>query len=285
VTRPPAGALAILLALAPGLARAQETPAAPPPAPPTPAVDDVETLPTKVAEVPGTWDLSRDGTGRRCVMTLLRERGTAGQRVNFPAGCRRALPVMAPVAGWLYADEAVRLVDKDIRPILQFKRRPDRRSYVATAEGGETYSFVPLDIAKMRPPEADPPPAAAETAGAVPPLPGSASAPASVPATPAAITPPTSPDGPQPGTYALDRLRQQATCRLAFDPAGAVRLLPGCHDDGIEVFDPVTWRYTGGRLTVTAKRGHSISLVANGDGRWRRDPETGVVFLLRRVEP
>lgn len=282
--RQPAGALAILLALAPGLAGAQETPAAAPPPPPAPVVDDVETLPTKVVEVPGTWDLSRDGTSRRCVMTLLRDRGVAGQQVNFPAGCRRALPVMSSVAGWLYADEAVRLVDKDIRPVLLFKRRPDRRSYIATTEGGETYSFVPLDIAKMRPPEPDPPPAAV-TAGAVTPAAAQASVPPSLPATPAAIVPPTSPDGPQPGTYALDRLRQQGTCRLAFEPAGAVKLLPGCHDDGIEVFDPVTWRYAGGHLTVTAKRGHSISLVANGDGRWRRDPETGVVFLLRRIEP
>jgi len=93
-------------------------PAASPP-PSAPAFPE-ETLPTKVADVPGTWDLSRDGTTRRCVMTLLRDRGPAGQKVNFPAGCRRALPLMGAVAGWLYSDEAVRLVDANVRPVLLF---------------------------------------------------------------------------------------------------------------------------------------------------------------------
>lgn len=281
--RLPATALGFLLALAPGAGFAQEDiPVAPAPSPS--AGTETETLPTKVAEVPGTWDLSRDGTNRRCVMTLLKDKGPAGQQVNFPAGCRRALPVMSPVAGWLYADEAVRLVDRDIRPVLLFKRRPDRRSYVATAAGGETYSFVPLDIAGMRPPEPDPPvsalpsPAPAAVTGTTPAMP------AAIAPTPAAIASPTAADGPQPGIYALDRMRQQGTCRLAFEPAGTVKLLPGCQDEGIEVFNPVTWHYAGGRLTVTAKRGHAIGLVAAGDGRWRRDPEVGATLVLRRIE-
>ncbi len=271
--------IALLLVAGPVAVRAQEEmPAASPPVPvPNPPV---ETLPTKVAEVPGTWDLSRDGTNRRCVMTLLKDRGPAGQLVNFPAGCRRALPVMATVAGWLYADEAVRLVDKDVRPILQFKRRPDRRSYVGTAEGGETYSFVPLDTVGMRPPEPEP----VQAVLPPPPIP-TAPVPAELAPNPSAMAPPTTPDGPQPGTYAIDRLRTQGACRLAFGPTGAVKLLPGCQDDGIEVFNPVAWEYAGGRITLTAKRGHTLGLVSNGDGRWRRDPETGAILLLRRVGP
>ncbi len=294
--RATAATVLILLAVDPATAQdavRDERPGGPPmaspfaPVPPDPSVaEEKETLPTRVAEVPGTWDLSKDGTSRRCVMTLLKDKGPAGQLVNFPAGCRRALPVMNGVAGWLYADEAVRLVDKDIRPVLQFKRRQDRRSYVGTAPGGETYSLVPLDTAGMRPPEPEPAiaaavpapsPAVATAATVSPGEPGG-------PVVPAPPLPPLSPDGPQPGTYALDRLRQQVTCRLAFERDGTVKLLAGCHDDGIEVFNPVTWRYDGGRLTVTAKRGHSIGLVKMDDGRWRRDPETGVVFILRRIE-
>jgi hypothetical protein len=251
-----------------------------PPAPSALPQPLAETLPTKVAEVPGTWDLSIDGTNRRCVMTLLRDRGPAGQQVNFPAGCRRALPVMRSVAGWLYAEEAVRLVDKDVRPVLLLKRRQDRRSYAATTEGGETYSFVPLDTAGMKPPE----PMAAPVAAGTPSSPG-ASVPADPAPTPVALAPPTTPDGPQPGTYAIDRLRAQGTCRLAFDPTGTVKLLPDCQDEGMEVFNPVAWHYAGGRLTLTAKRGHTLGLVRNGDGRWRRDPETGATLLLRRAEP
>ena len=251
---------------------------APAPAPLMPAIPE-ETLPTKVAEVPGTWDLSRDGTNRRCVMTLLPDRGPAGQKVNFPAGCRRALPFMSKVAGWLYAEDAVRLVDANIRPLLPFKRRQDRRSYVAT-ENGETYSLVPLDTVGMRPPGAEPPSAEAAAAPSA--------IPASVPPS-AEVAPPAPAPSPallqQAGTYRVDRLRQQGTCRLGFAADGTAKLLPGCRDEGLQVFDPVAWRFADGRITMVAKRGHTIDLVPNGDGGWRRDPETGVTLVLRKVTP
>lgn len=278
-------ALASVLTFFPRSALAQEEPTAPLPFAPKAAVAPAspdfpeETLPTKVADVPGTWDLSRDGTSRRCVMTLMRDRGPAGQKLNFPAGCRRALPVVNGVVGWLYADEAVRLVDANIRPVLLFKRRPDRRSYVAT-EKGETYSLVPLDIVGMRPPGAPPPQGEAAVNTAVPQLDEPAASPKpSLAPVPAALP---SATGPQPGTYALDRFRQQGTCRLALESGGTVKLLPGCQDEGIEVFNPVQWRYADGHMTVTAKRGHTIRLVPTGDGRWRRDPELGATLVLRR---
>lgn len=259
--------------------------ASPAPVPAPPAFPE-ETLPTKVADVPGTWDLSRDGTNRRCVMTLLRDRGPAGQKVNFPAGCRRALPLMGAVAGWLYADEAVRLVDANIRPVLLFKRRPDRRSYEAT-ENGETYSLVPLDIVAMHPPGTEP-----AQSEAVPPSPVPSPAPEPaqpevVPAPPVkfAATAPVEGGGPQPGTYLLDRFRQQGTCSLSLAEGGAVKLLPGCQDEGIEVFNPVRWRFANGRMTIVAKRGHTVELVPNGDGGWRREPEVGTTLVLRRAEP
>ncbi|WP_313901575.1 AprI/Inh family metalloprotease inhibitor [Methylobacterium sp. J-076] len=291
--------LGVLLALASGSALAQEEPApsygfAPTtPSPPPPAAapqspdQPEETLPTKVADVPGTWDLSRDGTNRRCVMTLLRDRGPAGQKVNFPPGCRRALPFMGNVAGWLYAEETVRLVDANVRPLLLFKRRPDRRSYAAT-ENGETYSLVPLDIVGMRPPGAEPPPPEAAPAPAPAPVPVPEPLRQPAGAAPRAQTAAGTPDdgaAPRPGTYLLDRFRQQGTCRLDLGAGGAVKLLPGCQDEGMEVFNPVRWHYAGGRLTLTAKRGHTIGLVPNGDGGWRRDPEVGTTLVLRRAEP
>ncbi|MBY0299739.1 MAG: AprI/Inh family metalloprotease inhibitor, partial [Methylobacterium sp.] len=86
------------------------------------------------------------------------------------------------------------------------------------------------------------------------------------------------------GTYALDRFSEKDTCRLALD-VGALRVLDGCRDLGLTVFDPVSWRYDEGRITLFARRGHSVGLVPFGDGRWRRDPETGTTFVLRRVAP
>ncbi|XYD08435.1 AprI/Inh family metalloprotease inhibitor [Methylobacterium sp. NMS12] len=273
-------------------AAAQDVPAAtdeaapPPPAAETlaapPAPTAPPSLPEKLGQVPGTWDLSRDGTNRRCVMTLVLDSGEAGQRLRFPAGCRRALPVLNGVAGWLFVDGAVRLVDRNVRPVLDFAKRPDQRSLVAQAEGGEHYSLVPLDIVAMRPADAA---AAPEAAPADPasPAPAPLQTAARVPAElqPAA----TASAGPAPGLYALDRFQQRDTCRINLDgTGGGVQIVPGCHDSGLEVFDPVRWRYTNGRMTLTAKRGHSIDLVPNGDGRWRRDPEVGTTFVLRRVD-
>jgi hypothetical protein len=281
----------MLLVLASRPAAAQDTPAANPdpalpaaesPAAEAPAAPSAPpSLPEKIGEVPGTWDLSRDGANRRCVMTLVLDNGDAGRKLRFPAGCRRALPVLNGVAGWLFVDGVVRLVDRNVRPILDFTRRPDQRSLVAASEGGERYSLVPLDIVAMRPGgAAEAEPAAPE---ATPPSPLQAAVPVPAelqPATAAAADP-----GPRPGVYALDRFQERDTCRIALDgPGGGVRIVPGCHDGGLEVFDPVRWRYANGRMTLTAKRGHSLDLVPSGDGRWRRDPEVGTTFVLRRVE-
>ncbi|WP_039894193.1 AprI/Inh family metalloprotease inhibitor [Methylobacterium mesophilicum] len=258
------------------------TPAADSPAADTPAASSAPpSLPEKIGQVPGTWDLSRDGTNRRCVMTLVLDNGDAGRKLRFPAGCRRALPVLNGVAGWLFVDGVVRLVDRNVRPILDFTRRPDQRSLVASSEGGERYSLVPLDIVAMRP--GGPSEAEAAAPEGTPPSPLQAAAPVPAelqPATAAAADP-----GPRPGVYALDRFQERDTCRIALDgTGGGVRIVPGCHDGGLEVFDPVRWRFANGRMTLTAKRGHSIDLVPSGDGRWRRDPEVGTTFVLRRVE-
>ncbi|WP_375462372.1 AprI/Inh family metalloprotease inhibitor [uncultured Methylobacterium sp.] len=250
---------------------ASETPAAVSPAPAEPYA---ASLPEMRAGVPGTWDLSRDGTNRRCVLTLAAEAGEAGQTVRFPAGCRRSLPVMGGIAGWLFADGVVRLVDRNVRPVLLFARRPDQRSLIARVETGEVYSLVPLEIAAMRS-------AAAEPIAAMSAVPPDEAKPAA-----ASVDAPVGP-GPAPGLYALDRYRDRDVCRLDLGggPGAPVRLAAGCRDGGIEVFDPVSWRYAKGRLTLSAKRGHTVNLVPAGDGTWRRDPETGTTFVLRRIEP
>lgn len=282
-------ALLAALALSSWPAAAQdssEAPSEPAPAdPPTLAAPPaLPSLPEKLGQAPGTWDLSRDGTNRRCVMTLVLDSGEAGRRLRFPAGCRRALPIMNGIAGWLFVDSGINFVDKNVRPILEFVRRPDQRSLVAKLENGEHYSLVPLDTVGMRPnggaaTEAEPAAATAPT-----PSPLQAAAPLPAELQPAATTTNTTP-GPAPGVYALDRFQERDTCRLTLDGVGGgVRLVPGCHDGGLEVFDPIRWRYANGRMTLTAKRGHSIDLVPSGDGRWRRDPEVGTTFVLRRVE-
>lgn len=276
VARPAAAQDVPAATVEPGAPPAAETLAAPPvpSAPPS--------LPERLGQAPGTWDLSRDGTNRRCVMTLVLDSGDAGQKLRFPAGCRRALPVLNGVAGWLFVEGNVRFVDRNVRPVLEFTRRPDQRSLVALAEDGNRYSFVPLDIVAMRPAGAAGSPESEPAAAASPnPAPLQAAAPAPAELQPAA----TASAAPAPGLYALDRFQQRDTCRITLDgTGGGVHIVPGCHDSGLEVFDPVRWRYANGRMTLTAKRGHSIDLVPSGDGRWRREPEVGTAFVLRRVD-
>jgi hypothetical protein len=266
--RPAALALMTLLPLAGTPAAAQETP------PPSPEGAMPATLPDTLAGAAGTWDLALAGGQRRCVLTLSADSGPSGRIVRFPAGCRRALPVMAGIAGWLYGEDGLRLVDTNVRPILTFAREPDGRSLGAASGNGERYSLVPLQIAAMRPAGETPPATTASPAAAEP-----AAAPAS-------------PEGPAPGLYALDRATQKDVCRLELAPPdaaakdqAAVRLLPGCRDSGITVFDPTTWRFAAGHLTLKARRGHAVNLVSVGDGRWRRDPDVGVTLVLRKVEP
>ena len=141
-------------------------------------------LPDTLAGAAGTWDLALAGGQRRCVLTLSTDSGPSGRLVRFPAGCRRALPLLAGITGWLFTEAGIRLVDANARPVLAFARSPDGQSLGASAENGERYSLVPLQIAAMRPPEPAAPPAAAPEAGA----------PAQVAAPP--------PEGPAPGLYA-----------------------------------------------------------------------------------
>ncbi len=71
---------------------------------------------------------------------------------------------------------------------------------------------------------------------------------------------------------------------MMLRPEGA-QVQEGCRDPGLALFDPTAWHYEAGRLTLVARRGHSVELIPVGEGRWRRDPEIGTTFLLRRVEP
>ena len=279
-TAPPAATPAPTPAEPPAAPGLSETPAAV-----SPPTGFVETLPPTIEGVPGTWDLSRDGSTRRCVMTLASQSFESGRRLSFPAGCRRALPILNEVAAWLFVDGVVRLVDKNVRPVLIFKARDDRRSLMAKTEGGEVYSLVPLQIVAMAPPPApapdggsgyklerdDPTAAGGQNTGAQ--------------------TSAATPAGPRPtaGIYALDRYREQDVCRLELKPAegggtATVRLLEGCRDSGLTTFDPAAWLAAPGRLTLVARRGHVVGLVPAGENHWRREPEVGTTFILRRIE-
>ena len=95
-----------------------------------------------------------------------------------------------------------------------------------------------------------------------------------------------------PGTYVVDRFLERQVCKVSLSPAmrdalghHEARLLEGCHDLGLRIFDPVAWRYEAGRLTLQARRGHEVTLISERDGQWRRDPTIGATLLLRKAGP
>lgn len=317
-----AASFALLFAAAFPL-RAQDAPQRNSEPPPPSTVSALKALPETLGDAIGTWDMSLDGSNRRCEVSLSGDSGSDGRVLRFPAGCRRALPVLADAAGWLFADKTIRIVDRNVRPLIEFSPRPDAGSLVGKAERGGTYSLVPLQTVAMLPsPEplsavdpasADAAPSAAGPSDA-PTVANAREIPGSQPVLRADVLAwrevaarsdaPAHPDKnrgdrPASGTYALDRFNEKDVCRIALESRPATpnaerntfkdiapaRILPGCRDSGIAVFDPVSWRFISGHLTLKARRGHAINLVPAGDGLWRRDPDTGTTLVLRKVEP
>jgi hypothetical protein len=99
--------------------------------------------------------------------------------------------------------------------------------------------------------------------------------------------------GDLPGRYQMMRQQNREACRLVLSPpaagqnpaATAEAAFEGrCQDTGLTIFDPVGWRYAGGRLSLVARRGHSVDLVFE-NGQWRKDPAVGAPLLMRKLAP
>ena len=202
-------------------------------------------------------------------MTLGLEPVAIGRALRFPAGCRRALPVLGGLAGWLVPERgSLSLVDAQGEPTLKFRADGDA-PLAATTPKGETYRLTreeDLKVVNLPPP---------------PPI----GVPQETPVDPAKAPPLAA----LPGTYLVDRYTEREVCRLALARLSLdatryeARLLDGCRDAGLRAFDPVAWRYEGGRLTLTARRGHEVTLVSEREGQWRRDPEVGATLILRKA--
>lgn len=221
----------------------------------------------------GRWDLSLDGATRRCRVMLALEESPVGRALRFPAGCRRALPILTGLGGWTVPDKTrVNLLDAGGAVALQFQREAEG-VLVARGATGEVFRLERPEGA-VQPVRLPPPPAIG-----VPQV--TAIDPAKAP-----------PLASIPGAYVVDRYSEREVCRIDLGRAMLTgsgrfeaRVLDACRDLGMAAFDPVAWRYEAGRLTLTSRRGHEVTLVSERDGHWRRDPEVGATLILRKAQP
>jgi len=229
----------------------------------------------------GVWELSLDGSNRKCQIILMTQGVGATQALRFPAGCRRALPILNTTAGWGLNKGLIRFLGQDGQPLLSFElRSSDQAGLAARGPGGEAYLLEPKERA----------PGSQQLESAAPRLPPRL-------ASPMPRLTPVEPDkappvAAVPGVYVVDRYLEREVCRISLEPAtldatgrNEAHLLEDCHDNGLHVFDPAAWHYEAGRLTLQARRGHQVSFIPEREGQWRRDPDVGSTLVLRKEGP
>jgi hypothetical protein len=252
-----------------------------------------------IDQASGAWDMSLADTNRRCRLVLRGEaeggaqapaiQTLAIQALAMPAGCRRALPILADAGGWRAGEDGrLRMVARDGAPVLEFAMQP-AGDLVATGPEGETYTLSPADPARR-----------AQLAQAATPVTAPPAVPVSAPvsAPPAARPAPgfqlVQTPKPAPadaaksaasvaGRYAVLREEGRDTgCMVTLDDKGRgvqgaskAVLAPACRDQGIVIFDPAGWRFDKGRLVLIARKGHSATFDLQANGAWLKDPKEG----------
>ena len=218
----------------------------------------------------GAWELELAGASRSCTVTLGAEAAGSARQLRFPATCRRALPILDTAASWtLAANGQPQFVDASGKEVIGFQKGTPEAGLDGKGHDGKAYRLASKDHPRVAPQQAQNPAAtAAQRITAVDPA-----------TAPAANT--------LPGRYVLMRQQNREACRLVLSPAAADGRQPAafeglCPDTGLTIFDPVGWRYAGGRLTLVARRGHGTDLVFE-NGQWRKDPAVGAPLMMRKL--
>ena len=228
----------------------------------------------------GLWDLKLDNGSRQCRVNLRSEPLGPGYAVAMPVGCHRAFPVLESVAIWSEAGEGkLQFEDRAGQPVLTFEPG-GRNSLAATSPEGEIYRLEPVGLHRAMLLKV-----AAKTDTAAP-------AGAKAAAKPAAGKPAQPSAAEMSGHYAVLRDKTKDTgCMVTFDdkahgPKGSFKahLAPACRDQGIVIFDPVGWQLKGGRLVLTARKGHTTKLDLQDDGSWMKDPTEGKSLSLKKMQ-
>lgn len=84
------------------------------------------------------------------------------------------------------------------------------------------------------------------------------------------------------GRYGILRETDRDTgCMLTLRAGSKAQLAPACRDNGLVIFDPVSWGLDHGRLVLTARKGHKAHFEKDSGGIWRRDEKEGKALSLK----
>lgn len=220
----------------------------------------------------GAWELELPGASRSCTVTLGTEAAGNRRQLRFPATCRRALPILDTAVSWtLTASGQPQFLDAGGNELVGFQKGTPETGLDGKGSDGKAYRLASRNHPRAAP--QNPQNTAASAAQRV-----------------TVVDPATAPTPDSlPGRYVLMRQQNREACRLVLSPASTDGRQPAtfeglCPDTGLTIFDPVGWRYAGGRLTLVARRGHGTDLVFEG-GQWRKDPAVGAPLLMRKLTP
>ncbi len=238
----------------------------------------------KSSAAAGQWDMSLADSSRTCRMTL-RAAGSDGPKsVSMPAGCRRSLPILSTVGTFeVPRADHIALADISGKPVLDFaadgglpsvpmghKARPivSSRSRVLSRKAN-------IWPRRRRPRRRGFQPVETKSAEST--------------AVPSRITAALKP-GDLAGRYGVLRDGNKDTgCMITLDDKtraakGGFKatLAPACRDQGIVIFDPMGWQLAGGRLVLTARKGHTTHLDLQPDSTWAKDPKEGKALSLKK---
>src|SRR3954447_19275131 len=93
-----------------------------------------------VDDAAGAWEMSLDGSYRKCRVTLGPEDLGSARPLRFPAGCRRALPILNATAGGAFENGLIRFLGRDGEPVLAFEpQEAEHEGLVARTSTGEVF--------------------------------------------------------------------------------------------------------------------------------------------------
>lgn len=222
----------------------------------------------------GAWEIAEIDAPRKCTVTFGAEVAASGRQLRFPATCRRALPLLGQAASWSVTPTGQpRLNDAAGKALIEFRRPAPDAGLEGAGPDGKRYALDSKDHPRAARPRAVSTAERAATAAARPTTVNAAAAPDAATV---------------PGHYVMMRQANREACRIMLQTgnagaASAPAAFEGaCQDTGLTIFDPVGWRYAGGRLSLVARKGHSVDLVFE-NGQWRKDPAVGAPLLLKKL--